>query len=143
MNTISAHNKLTDEQLVLLLKNDKHSAFTEIYKRYAGTLAGFVNSKIYDLEEARDILHDLFIKIWEDRQNLNITISLRAYLFASARYRVVDKIRKNINHEKYSSLVQSFSTQSKYDITDILAAKELSLIVQNSLNKLPNYLAIT
>ena len=56
-------NDLTDVQLIRLLKEDDAVAFAEIYKRYAKSLADFTASKLFNLEDAQDIIHDLFVKV--------------------------------------------------------------------------------
>ena len=54
---------LTDDDLIHLLKKDDRAAFAEIYSRYSESLAGFAASKLFNLEDARDILHDLFVRL--------------------------------------------------------------------------------
>jgi len=129
-------NDLTDIQLIRLLKEDSETAFAEIYKRYAKSLADFTASKLFNLEDAQDIIHDLFVKLWEDRRQLNITSNLKTYLFTIARYRIIDKIRKNVTREEYSAMLQSLSSAYQSSIEQQIAAKELRQIIDNSVNQL-------
>jgi len=133
---MSALQTLPDEQLLLLLKKDDKAAFTEIYNRYAKSLAGFAGSKLFDLEDARDIIHDLFVKLWNDRAALVNTGNLRSYLFSAVRYSVVDRIRRNITRQDYSLLVQSLAEQHEHTIEQHIAAKELSAMIERSLDEL-------
>jgi RNA polymerase sigma-70 factor (ECF subfamily) len=129
--------KLTDDQLIVLLKKDDRAAFTEIYNRYAESLAGFAASKLYNLEDAKDIIHDLFVKLWRDRDAIVITGGLKTYLFSATRYGVVDKIRRNITRESYAAAAQALEEQYDYNIEQYIAAKELQGLVDKSLNDLP------
>ncbi|MDN3582628.1 RNA polymerase sigma factor [Mucilaginibacter flavus] len=126
----------TDLQLIHLLKDGDEAAFEEIYTRYAENLAGFAASKLFRLEDARDIIHDLFVKLWEDRLQLEIKADLKSYLFVATRYRVIDHIRKNITREDYSVMVQSLQTSFWPDAHQQLEAKELKRTVDESLNDL-------
>lgn len=128
--------QLTDTQLIQLLKADNEAAFAEIYKRYAKSLADFTASKLFNLEDAQDIIHDLFVKIWEDRNQLNISTNLKTYLFTITRYRIIDKIRKNVTRQEYSSLLQSLSNIYQSSIEQQIAAKELQQTIVRSLNQL-------
>jgi RNA polymerase sigma-70 factor (family 1) len=129
-------HKLSDEELTGLLKKGSEPAFAEIYRRYAEKLARFAGSKLYSLDDARDILHDIFTKLWENRQQLIITSNLQSYLFAIVRHRVIDKIRKNITREEYASAVQSFK-QSYSEFPDqIVELKELKQAIDQSLDEL-------
>ncbi|HEY4324325.1 MAG TPA: RNA polymerase sigma-70 factor [Mucilaginibacter sp.] len=131
-----AATQLTDEQLVILLKNGDQTAFTEIYNRYAESLAGFAASKLYSLDDARDILHDLFVKLWENRDQLNITSNLQSYLYAIIRHRIVDKIRKNITREEYGVMLQALAIDYQQNIEQQIAEKELKQQIQTALNGL-------
>lgn len=130
------YDSKTDLQLSHLLKDGDEVAFEEIYTRYAENLAGFAASKLFRLEDARDIIHDLFVKLWEDRLQLEIKADLKSYLFGAARYRVIDHIRKNITREDYSIMVQSLQTSFYPDAHQQLEAKELKRTVDESLNEL-------
>ncbi|HAL81784.1 MAG TPA: hypothetical protein DCO83_05740 [Mucilaginibacter sp.] len=101
--------KLNDEQLIVLLNKGDQQAFAEIYSRYAESLAGFAGSKLYNLDDAHDILHDMFVKLWESREQISITSTLQSYLFAIIRHKIIDKIRQNITREEYASLRQSLN----------------------------------
>jgi RNA polymerase sigma-70 factor (ECF subfamily) len=134
---MTAYSKFTDEQLVALLKTGNQQAFTEIYDRYAANLAGFAGSKLYNLDDAKDILHDLFVKLWENRGQIHINSNLQSYLFAMVRHRIVDKIRKNITREEYAFMLQSLTTANQYNIDKQVEAKELRQTIENSMLQLP------
>jgi RNA polymerase sigma-70 factor (family 1) len=133
---MEAYHTLTDLQLVNLFKKDDVHAFAEIYKRYAKSLADFTASKLFSLEDAQDIIHDLFVKLWKDRKQLNITSNLKTYLFTITRHRIIDKIRRNITREEYAVMLQSMSNPHQPNIEQQIAAKELQKTIENSLNKL-------
>jgi RNA polymerase sigma-70 factor (family 1) len=134
---MSPRSKLTDEELVILLKQDDRQAFTEIYKRYAEKLAGFAGSKLYSVDDASDILHDMFVKLWENREQLYITSNLQSYLFTIIRHRIVDKIRKNVTREEYASAQQSLTVAFFPASDKEVEAKELQQTIQKLLGQLP------
>lgn len=127
---------LTDLELVDLLKKDDSDAFSEIYSRYAVLLVGFASSKLFDLEDSRDIIHDVFVKLWQERKQLKVDRDLKAYLFKLTRYRIVDKIRKNITRQQYAATVNSLAVSYGVTIEQEIAAKEMAQIIETSLNKL-------
>jgi RNA polymerase sigma-70 factor (family 1) len=127
---------LSDHELVDLLKKDDELAFEAIYKRYAEALSGFASSKLYSIEDSRDVTHDLFIKLWEERHHLVVTGNLKSYLFAAIRYRIIDKIRKNITREEYSAMVQSLDDNRTASFEQQLDAKELQQTINSALDSL-------
>lgn len=133
---MAAYHTLTDLQLIDLFTKGDEQAFAHIYNRYAKELIGFASSKLFSLEDARDIIHDIFVKLWEDRKQLQIDRNLKGYLFTLVRYRIVDKIRKNITREEYSLMIQALGTAYATTIDQQISAKELQQSIQRSLNKL-------
>ena len=127
---------LTDIALTHLLKGDDETAFAEIYRRYAKSLADFAASKLFNLEDAQDIIHDIFVKLWEDRERLQITSNLKSYLFTLTRHRIIDKIRRNITREEYAAMLQSLTNAYQPSIEQQIAVKELQQTIENSLNQL-------
>lgn len=134
---MKAYDTLTDLQLIGLLKKDREAAFAEIYRRYAESLTGFASSKLFSMEDAQDVIHDLFVKLWEDRKQLHITSSLKNYLFTITRYRIIDKIRRNITREEYAAMLQSLANNWQPDVDQQIAVKELQQTIENSLSELP------
>ena len=126
----------TDIELTRLLKSDDEKAFAEIYRRYAKSLADFAASKLSNLEDAQDIIHDIFVKLWEDRERLQITSNLKTYLFTLTRHRIIDKIRRNITREEYAAMLQSLTNAYQPSIEQQIAVKELEQTIENSLNQL-------
>jgi RNA polymerase sigma-70 factor (family 1) len=128
--------EMTDEELIERLRKDDQEAFTEIYHRYAESLAAFAGAKLQNLEDARDILHDLFVRLWEQRGSLSIQSSLKSYLFAAIRYGVIDRIRRNITRREYAGMIQALERSFTLAGQD-LDARELQEIIDRSLEKLP------
>lgn len=131
-----AKHKLDDLELIHRLKVDDEIAFDEIYARYAESLAGFAASKLYCLDDAQDLIHDLFVKLWSDRKQLIIASNLKTYLFTATRYRIIDKIRKNITREQYADMIQSLAGAYEPGIEQQFAVKELKHNVEISLQEL-------
>jgi RNA polymerase sigma-70 factor (family 1) len=132
-----AIDQFTDSQLIALLNEDNPEAFTVIYQRYAESLAGFAASKLYNLEDSRDVVHDLFIKLWTDRQSLTITGNLQSYLFSAIRYSIVDKIRRNVTRQEYAAMLQVLEQKSTFNTDDSLKVRELQKTIDESLKTLP------
>lgn len=132
-----ACKNLTDAELVILLQKSDREAFAEIYSRYAESLAGFAATKLFSLEDARDILHDMFVKLWENRDSINITSNLQSYLYAIVRYRIIDKIRKNITREEYAAISKALITNVQPGVEQQIAEKELKQKIDGALNELP------
>lgn len=91
----------TDEELMLLIQQGDQTAFESLYIKYAPLLISFANARIGSLDEAKDLIHDLFVHFWFQREEISIDVSVKAFLFAAVKYRIIDHIRKNSSRQKY------------------------------------------
>jgi len=87
---------LTDQ----LQKGDKQ-AFKALFDKYGPRLYQFSLRYLKEKEDAEDLLNDVFLKIWENRQNLLSNLSFQAYLFTIAYNRIRQQFLKKNREEKY------------------------------------------
>ncbi|HTN08003.1 RNA polymerase sigma-70 factor [Agriterribacter sp.] len=132
-----AHNVHSDTKLLQSLKSGDQSAFNALYELYAASLTGYAASRVASLEEARDIIHDLFVYIWDERENIAITTSFKSFLFAAVRYRIIDHIRKNITRREYAEMTQRLTNDFINNAEDELTAKNLNQTIELAVNNLP------
>jgi len=85
---------LKDKDLVSRIKNSDQSAYKELYYMYAEKLYGFLWRKISNEDLAKDLVQDLFFKLWQNRKNLDKNQSIKAYLYRSANNLAIDHYRK-------------------------------------------------
>ncbi len=128
---------VTDIELVELLKNGDHGALEQIYKRYHAVLYNHAYRRLSDREEVRDILHEIFINLWQKRSTLLITSSLSAYLYASVRSRVLNAIRNQKVRDSYIQSLQLFMDEGEEVIETQFREKELIRLVEQEVGLLP------
>ncbi|MDQ6470831.1 sigma factor [Flavobacterium sp. LHD-80] len=84
-----------DKILIDRLRTGDESALTELYNTFWQALFMSAYNVIKDKELCEDIIQDIFLNIWTNREKLEIHISLKGYMYASARYQVFNHLRKN------------------------------------------------
>ena len=70
-----------DRELLTLLRRGEISAFVDIYTAYYDALLNYADRLLNDMEAARDVVQQVYYKMWENRDTLNISLSVKAYLF--------------------------------------------------------------
>jgi RNA polymerase sigma-70 factor (ECF subfamily) len=98
---MAAYGAYTDQELTALLKQGDRMAFTELYNRYWKKLFTAAANKIDDLQEAEDIVQQIFISIWNRREVLVINSSLASYLAVSVKYRILKSLDKSFKEMHY------------------------------------------
>lgn len=84
----------TDRQLLLLLRDGNHAAFREIYARYWDKLFYLAGKKLNDLQEAENIVQDVFADLWLRREKLDVQEALDGYLVVAVKYRVLNLLAR-------------------------------------------------
>lgn len=82
-----------DQNLLLLIKSGDEKAFEILYNKYSRMLYAISYYYIKDTELAEDILQDIFLTFWEQRQTIEIHTSLSNYLYTMTKNRVLHTIK--------------------------------------------------
>lgn len=131
-----SYNDASDDELLLLLKSDNEAAFTALYNRYWRKLFVVANYRVGNLEEAEEIVQDIFTALWNRRCALVLTSDLGKYLAVSVKYRVIKTLDKHYNKQRYiDSLV--LSEQFDNSTEEKLAVDELSEELAKYVKQLP------
>jgi RNA polymerase sigma-70 factor (family 1) len=75
------------------LRAGDEQVYLDIYHRYNKRLYSFAFQYLKSHELAQDVVQEVFIKLWEHRQEINT--SAKGFLFTSVRNHVLNMIRNN------------------------------------------------
>ena len=136
------YSRSPDGELVVLLKNGSHEAFAVLHERYFGLLyrhAFHRFTAFRSKQEVEDVLQDLFIKIWENRTELDPDASFKAYLYTSLKNRILNDLAKQKVQQQYlDKLQQLIKHQDDNLSTDhLVREKELIALLEKEIQVLP------
>jgi RNA polymerase sigma factor (sigma-70 family) len=98
----------TNEYLVWKdFKSGNLAAYSLIYRKYFFVLYNYGLKFCSDKELIKDCIQDLFIKIWNNRENLNDTTSVKYYLFTSLKNKLIDALKSSNQRLKMSDDVMN------------------------------------
>jgi RNA polymerase sigma-70 factor (ECF subfamily) len=84
----------TEEELVLLLKQQSNDAFNYLYQHYSHVLYGVVKRVISDDQTAQDVLQEVFVKIWTNIERYDAAKGrIYTWMINIARNAAIDKLR--------------------------------------------------
>lgn len=75
------------------MKRGSQSAFSVLFGIYYADLLLYCGTFIRERKECEDIVQDIFYKLWNDRRELKIDTSLKAYLLRAVRNGCFDAFR--------------------------------------------------
>lgn len=128
--------KLTDTELLDLLRNDDEQAFRELYERYWYKMYVVAHRKLRRKEVAEELAQELFVMLWQKRDSLRI-LNLPAFLGITLKNLMVDYIRRNILEEHYLDQLRQFFPVETFTTTETVHLNELTEAIQNTLAQLP------
>jgi RNA polymerase sigma-70 factor (ECF subfamily) len=128
----------SDQELLQQMANDNRQAFTILYRRYWEDLFISAAKALRSKEEAADVVQDVFLSLWNRRNEVNIQGSPAAYLHTSVRYKCIHYIEKNIIRRDYLLQLCEVEISNASTNAEInLQLKEMQEAVINTIAKMP------
>jgi len=126
------------------LKSGSERVFKLIMDKWYSRLFNFANGYLNNQENTKEVIQDVFLKLWDNRNQLADNTNLNAYLFTLTRNRCIDLIRRerlsiqfrNDKQEEYQRLSENFDALSDPILDDIFA-REIQDEVNRAINVLP------
>ena len=95
-----SRNFISEQTLIDNLLLDDTASFEEIYRRHCLSLYSYSISKLNSPEDARRIVRDIFIGLWERRHSLPVDFSVSLYLYTEVRKSVVKVVNEKLIDEE-------------------------------------------
>lgn len=135
---MAAYSAYTDLELTTLLKVGDRTAFSEIYQRYWPLLFRHARKLLQGDEEAKDVVQDVFISLWNVVAEFNEHTALSAYLYATTRNKILNIFRRNKVAGTHLESLGNFMDQST-NITDhLLREHMLARQIEEEIANLPD-----
>ncbi|MEX0929161.1 MAG: sigma-70 family RNA polymerase sigma factor [Balneolales bacterium] len=109
------HNNSDERSISLRIKKGDHQAFQEFFDCHYNPLYRFLISRGLDRATAEDLIQKSFVIIWERRQDIDETKSLKAYLFRTAYTRMLNEIKFNNRFDNDAEMPVPEEVQSPED----------------------------
>jgi len=135
----------TETLIVEQLKTGNEDAYQYIYDRHYALLCHVANGYVKDHFLAETIVGDTIFHLWEIRETLEISVSIRSYLLRAVRNRCINYLNSEWEKREisFSSLMPDEITDDKMTISDshplgTLLERELEEEIYKAIDKLPD-----
>jgi RNA polymerase sigma-70 factor (family 1) len=130
-------NVLFEEYIIEKLKSGDKDSFSYIFSAYYRDLVFFAYSFIHELACAEDIVQDTFVKLWEERENLSVTVALKSILMKTVQNKCIDWHRHKKIIEKHTAFVTDNSSLYENDCDSYVLRSELEGRINKAIADLP------
>lgn len=136
---------MDEQRLIKEMKQNNMVAFGELYRRHHDYLVSFASLNVGKKEIAEDIVQDVFIRLWQNKGNIEQVDSLRPYLLRAVHNNSLNILRNNTKClgfrneyvEKIETAAATTYNPDKNDIIRSLYAKEAHKKIEEAINMLP------
>jgi len=127
------------------IREGDERAFEIVFKEVYPALYIYASHILHDKFVADEIVLDVFNKIWENRQNIYIRTSFKAYLICCVRNHAIDSVKKNqskrtsflspVSEEMWKFILDT--VESDDSLMDLMIASEAEEEIGRLISSLP------
>lgn len=115
----------------------RKARFEQLFRDHFTGLCFFARKYTGDLESARDIVHQVFIRVWENRDTFDWEKPAKAYLFSAVYKRSLNHLRDNRKFEHGRNPESNDWVPDTAGYDNLLETAELEAAINCALHKLP------
>ena len=104
-----------------MIEGDK-DAFKYFFDRYYNDLCNFVNIYLHNQTLSEEIVEDIFVFFWENKEKIQIDTSVKSFLFSASKFKSLNLLRNSKNQKriiekigKSEPLISTEKTDSYFD----------------------------
>ena len=125
-------NKSNTTSFLSLLKKGDKVAYETLFRLYYSKLIHIAKSYLVYQEDAEEVVQEVFLKLWEQKEKLETVKNINAYLYAMTKYSCLDKLK----HEKVKRKYIENDLKAKANIQyGFIKDEAASLLIENELQQ--------
>lgn len=126
-----------EKQIALKVIEGNHDAFAELYDLYAERIYYFALRFVVSKEDAENVTQEVFVKLWETRERIDINLSLNSYLFTIARNTIFNIHRKRVNELAYLEHLGKYLEQNQVRLENEIIFNDIQARLEKLISELP------
>jgi len=126
------------DQLAARIRLGDEQAFELFFRKFNIRLCAFANKFLANPEEAQEVVQDMFLKIWEERHEIDPDDSLKSYVFKIVQNLCINRLRRKKVESKYAEIYKLvYLNHQEFSAHESLLARELETKIVHTIHKLP------
>jgi len=137
MGFMKENKSYDDERILAEMKAGNSLAFDAIYRKYAKSIYGFAYGMLKSYEDAENLVQEVFICLWINRQKIKKGSSLKYYLFTVAYHTSISFLRNKAKDNQFKRRLKVLQDKFQEPADSEIEYKELNTRLTLIINKLP------
>lgn len=126
-----------DDNTIALLKSGDHSAYETVFKSCYEPLCAYACSMLHSMDEAEDVVQQMFCTLWDRRAELEVQVSLQSYLYRAVHNHCLNRLKHEKVKQSYSDECLRQHDDSCDSTNNRVAHDELSVALNKAVKRLP------
>ena len=122
----------TDERLIEAIRRNDYVSYNKLFERYYGRLCQYVYSLLMDKSDTEDIVQELFLNIWKNRERIEIKENVGGYLYKMAKHLALNHLRSKVYFNNLSETQDQLSYED-----DLVESEEFLIALYSCIDHLP------
>lgn len=115
-------NRIPEQDFIENIRRGDTKAFEAVFRAYYPFLCNYATKITKEATEAEEIVQELFVRLWEKRDTISITTSLKQYLFRATKNLCLNHLRHRKIKDEYELIV------SRENETDYFIEEQLEIL---------------
>lgn len=130
-------SKEQEADFIQCLQRGSTEAFEQLFNGYKRPVLFFIQKFLKSDAEAEEILHDVFLTVWQQRQQLDPSIGIGGYLHTLARNQVLNQIKQRATAQKLNQEWGRRTDAHSHTVEDQYITVEYEQMAHNVIAQLP------
>lgn len=128
---------ISDKEIVAAINTGDENVFEQVFRLHYQRLCNYAAGIVADTDEAEEVVQQIFLNLWEKRMNVEITLSLKSYLYRAVHNACLNKLKQQKVRKLYADEQIKITDEAYEHTSQTILKTELEKQIHNAINTLP------
>jgi len=129
--------QIPDSDILLAIRQGNERVYETVFRKYYQALCNYACGILKDIDDAEEVVQSIFLKLWEQREVIEINVSLKSYLYRAVHNTCMNRLKHLKIQDSYRQYVGKYLEDTFDSATDMMSKNELENRISQALEKLP------
>ncbi len=126
-----------DSDILLAIRQGNERVFETVFRKHYQSLCNYACGILKDMDDAEEVVQSIFMKFWEQREGIEINVSLKSYLYRAVHNTCLNRLKHLKIQEVHKQYVGNYYEENHDSATEMMEKVVLENRISNALEKLP------
>lgn len=129
--------QINDKEIAVALRAGNENVFEQMFRLHYQRLCNYAAGILNDMDEAEEVVQQMFLHIWEKRSEIEISLSLKSYLYRAVHNTCLNRLKQNKVRKLYADEQLQNTDEASEHTSHTILKTELEKQIHKAINTLP------